>query len=106
FDRRIGTEPFNVRVGVGGKILDKALSCLDARVCCRHQADTRVGLKGRQHHGKCAPETGHADAQFAFACDAQAPTLDKIADILYLDLRNQKKSAQKNSATAPEETPP
>ncbi len=106
FDRRIDTKLFNGRVGVGAKILGKALSCLGARVCCRHQGDARVGLKGRQHHGKCAPETGHADAQFAFACDAQAPTLDKIADILYSDLRYLRKSARLNFATAPEEAPP
>jgi hypothetical protein len=106
FDRRIGTELFNGPVGVGGKIFGEALSCVGARVCCRDQADAWVGLNGRQHHGKCAPETGHADAQFTFACGAQTPTLDKIGDILYSDLRYLRKSARQDFATAPEEAPP
>src|SRR4249919_998288 len=86
-DRRIDTKLFNRGVRAGGKLLGKALSCVGTRVRCRHQVDAWVGLKRRQHHGKCAPEAGYADAQLVFACGAQAPTLDKIADILYSDLR-------------------
>jgi len=105
-DGRINTKFFNCCVSVSGKFLGKTLSCLGARISRRHQADARVGLKGRQHHGKCASKSGDADAQFTFARSAQAPTLDKITDILYSDLRYLRKSARQDFATAPEEAPP
>ncbi|MGB8556506.1 MAG: hypothetical protein WCD73_24635, partial [Pseudolabrys sp.] len=57
----------------------------------------------RKHHGKCASESRHADAKLAFACGVQAPTLDKITDFLYSNLRYLRKSARQNYATAPGE---
>ena len=82
-DSRIGTKLVYGCVAAGRKLFGEALPCLRARVRRCHQFDARIGSKGRQHHGKCAAKTGHADTKLAVARGAQVPTLDKIADILY-----------------------
>jgi hypothetical protein len=82
-DTRIGAQLLDGRVGRGSKVRGKLTPRFRPEVGSRYQGDARVGNKGRQHHAKCAAETGYAETEPTFACAGhrQDPSTGFILDI-------------------------
>ena len=82
-DRRIGAQLLHGLVALAAEVRGKSLPRLRARIGRRHERHARIRGKCRQHHGKCAAQAGHAEAELAVIGRAHRMVyLDKAGRIL------------------------